>query len=279
MRVHSWSSPAKLALIRVLPLPVTKGVAKTVREAMRQVIVGLAGRIDLNGRTCDLLGPAARQPERSRVCVLDTREHVDLKTENLMPEEEYMAMREAERREGEAREEARKAAREEAERREAAAREEARMHANWRFDCRHGLPPSSLEEQEWREREEEYERGLDQDHWSEVLLMRRKPPTYSLDMLMARYPGFDPTDWWGGLVDDDGAPAGFVHPWYDYGRMPGHVGWWMLKRNRRFRAVVRMSLGLRIWHDEVFQKRWVPGGVYEREASARFQGYCEAGKR
>jgi len=44
-----------------------------------------------------------------------------------------------------------------------------------------------------------------------------------------KYPAwFDPDDHSGG-VDEDGAPWG-LHPFYDYGPMPGYVGWFLLRR-------------------------------------------------
>ena len=112
--------------------------------------------------------------------------------------------------------------------------------------------------------------------WSAVLRMRRTPPTYSLDMVKAEYPGFDHTSEWGGYevdyVDDacmtwswePGDPLSLMHPWYDYGRMPGRIGWAILARHWRSRCIAFY------WH-QLTAKNMAPGGKMAKRDRAAFE--------
>jgi hypothetical protein len=53
-----------------------------------RVVVGLNGRLDLNDRRCDVIGPKAK---RLRVRMIDSGEEVDLKSECLMTDDDWAA--------------------------------------------------------------------------------------------------------------------------------------------------------------------------------------------
>ena len=105
--------------------------------------------------------------------------------------------------------------------------------------------------------------------------MKRNPPT--LEHILKEMPEFDPSYPEGIL--SGGAPWG-VHPFYDYGPMPGHVGWDLVReRISLLRMVGRMSLCLRSWHDEAMARVYAPHGPHFENAKAAWAANCEEQKR
>lgn len=99
-------------------------------------------------------------------------------------------------------------------------------------------------------------------------------------------PEFDPS-YPEGIRPYGGAPWG-VHPFYDYGPMPGHVGWDLLRERTLcegphagacLRTVGRVSLFLRSWHNEAMARVYAPHGPHFENAKAAWAANCEEQKR
>ena len=224
----------------------------------QRIIEGMAGRRDLNGRNCVVMG-ASPQPDRMHVQIVSTGEEADVKTERLWTMEAWVAMwtRKAVKR---GRDEAEAEAAKAREREAAKAREEAR-----KVECEREL----REEMAYRRRrldtyfdgdprkECTYYHKMEKFYWwQEVLKMRRNAHRYPPLDQMPCY--FDPTDPMGGY-DEDGAPWGAMHPFYDYGDVPAWVLWHLLRERVLHPIVLRHTAFY--WDEITRAHHMAPGGA------------------
>lgn len=129
--------------------------------------------MDLNGQRCMVEG-ASRQTGRFRVHLLNCASQLDIRGENLVTEEVYDELKEV-----------------------AQAQADAEVAVEyWHQRMEHELMDDPFAAEEEQRRGEEALRldimEAENEYWDEVLRMRRTPPTYSLDMVMEKYPDFDP---------------------------------------------------------------------------------------
>ena len=203
-----------------------------------------------------------------------------------MAEEKVRAAREAE-------EEKVRAAREAEEEKVRAARETEEQEERFRAYEQEVKEDERLNPEEYRRfheleywHEELSRRAAESWYWHEELLpMRRNPPT--LEHILEVMPEFDPSYPEGSWNQSGGAPWG-VHPFYDYGPMPGHVGWDLLRERTLcegphagacLRTVGRVSLFLRSWHNEAMARVYAPHGPHFENAKAAWAANCEEQKR
>ena len=120
---------------------------------------------------------------------------------------------------------------------------------------------------------------VDEKWNAEVLLpMKRNPNPPTLEEIRAIVPEFDPAYPEGIRNVHLGGTLWGVHPFYDYGPMPRHVGWDLMReRIALLRTVGRMSLCLRAEHHEAITRLYAPHGPnFENVKAMRMSNQWEA---